>query len=432
MVIGTSCLSPCWTADLDHWSRSTRRTGGQLDIGPQAFGVVFSTALAGLGSARLLPVVGLVADWVGRRRAPRRRDLPVLRALTLMICLAAIRPCSARRFLTGLWAWRRDASFISLLSETSESVPCRDRQPARGGFRRRRDRRVARIVTSFRPMAGDPLHRRWCLPADRPGDDPGHGAPGMVSFLVAAGRPQTKSAARCAGLSRPVDHGDTRFELVRDIAARASVLELRSGPERDWARCCCCGSVLLHVHDPGHELGVGKFDFWFAAVGIAPEQPALALALFNLVRCSAAAAGALLEKYGGLARASLDGCARRPRLCRDWMVGAFARRRHDGGGIVGLLLGCGSSGLIALSAITYPIAIRSTGIGWATGIGRLGSVAGPLAVGQMAGAQWEVPTIFLAAGGWCSSAPPRASDGHAAAADTKDAPVAVAPASWNA
>jgi MFS transporter, AAHS family, 4-hydroxybenzoate transporter len=68
-------------------------------------------------------------------------------------------------------------------------------------------------------------------------------------------------------------------------------------------------------------------------------------------------------------------------------------------GLFGLLLGCASSGLIALSAIYYPVAIRSTGVGWATGIGRLGSVAGPLAVGQMVGAGWDVPTIFTAAGG---------------------------------
>src|SRR5260370_4396824 len=68
-------------------------------------------------------------------------------------------------------------------------------------------------------------------------------------------------------------------------------------------------------------------------------------------------------------------------------------------GLFGLLLGCASSGLIAQSAIYYPVEIRSTGVGWATGIGPLGSVAGPLAVGQMVGAQWDVPTIFLAVGG---------------------------------
>jgi AAHS family 4-hydroxybenzoate transporter-like MFS transporter len=64
-----------------------------------------------------------------------------------------------------------------------------------------------------------------------------------------------------------------------------------------------------------------------------------------------------------------------------------------------MLLGCASSGLIALAAIYYPVTIRSTGVGWATGIGRLGSVTGPLVVGQMVAAQWDVPTIFAVAGG---------------------------------
>ena len=68
-------------------------------------------------------------------------------------------------------------------------------------------------------------------------------------------------------------------------------------------------------------------------------------------------------------------------------------------GLFGLLLGCASSGLIAQSAIYYPVEIRSTGVGWATGIGRLGSVTGPLVVGQMVGAQWDVSTIFAVAGG---------------------------------
>ena len=68
-------------------------------------------------------------------------------------------------------------------------------------------------------------------------------------------------------------------------------------------------------------------------------------------------------------------------------------------GLFGLLLGCASSGLIALSADYYPVTIRSTGVGWATGIGRLGSVTGPLVVGLMVGAQWDVPTIFAVAGG---------------------------------
>jgi AAHS family 4-hydroxybenzoate transporter-like MFS transporter len=68
-------------------------------------------------------------------------------------------------------------------------------------------------------------------------------------------------------------------------------------------------------------------------------------------------------------------------------------------GLFGLLLGCASSGLIALSAIIYPVTIRSTGVGWATALGRLGSVTGPLVVGQLVAAQWGVPTIYAAMGG---------------------------------
>jgi AAHS family 4-hydroxybenzoate transporter-like MFS transporter len=48
--------------------------------------------------------------------------------------------------------------------------------------------------------------------------------------------------------------------------------------------------------------------------------------------------------------------------------------------------------MIALAALFYPVDIRSTGIGWALGFGRLGGVVGTVAVGllytmQASGAQ---------------------------------------------
>ena len=39
--------------------------------------------------------------------------------------------------------------------------------------------------------------------------------------------------------------------------------------------------------------------------------------------------------------------------------------------------------MIALAAIYYPTSIRSTGVGWALGIGRLGGIAGPLLIGAL-------------------------------------------------
>jgi MFS transporter, AAHS family, 4-hydroxybenzoate transporter len=53
--------------------------------------------------------------------------------------------------------------------------------------------------------------------------------------------------------------------------------------------------------------------------------------------------------------------------------------------------------IIALAAIFYPAPIRSTGIGWALGIGRLGGIGGPLLVGVMLAYQLSAASLFYAA-----------------------------------
>jgi AAHS family 4-hydroxybenzoate transporter-like MFS transporter len=51
--------------------------------------------------------------------------------------------------------------------------------------------------------------------------------------------------------------------------------------------------------------------------------------------------------------------------------------------LVGFLLQGGFVGLYAVSAKAYPTTARSTGIGWAIGVGRAGAVVGPLLVGYL-------------------------------------------------
>jgi AAHS family 4-hydroxybenzoate transporter-like MFS transporter len=60
-----------------------------------------------------------------------------------------------------------------------------------------------------------------------------------------------------------------------------------------------------------------------------------------------------------------------------------------GSGIVGGLIG-----LTALTAQAYPTAIRSTGIGWAIGIGRIGSILGPMLGGTLLSLNWTSKTIL--------------------------------------
>jgi AAHS family 4-hydroxybenzoate transporter-like MFS transporter len=51
----------------------------------------------------------------------------------------------------------------------------------------------------------------------------------------------------------------------------------------------------------------------------------------------------------------------------------------------------------ALTATYYPTTIRSTGVGWALGIGRAGSIVGPLVGGVMMANHVSTQTLFLAA-----------------------------------
>ena len=54
------------------------------------------------------------------------------------------------------------------------------------------------------------------------------------------------------------------------------------------------------------------------------------------------------------------------------------------------------AGVNAIAATFYPTAIRSTGVGWALGIGRLGSILGPILGGLMVARSWTLHSIFLA------------------------------------
>jgi AAHS family 4-hydroxybenzoate transporter-like MFS transporter len=51
----------------------------------------------------------------------------------------------------------------------------------------------------------------------------------------------------------------------------------------------------------------------------------------------------------------------------------------------------------ALAATFYPTAVRATGVGWALGIGRVGSIVGPLVGGALLAAKWSTGSVFMAA-----------------------------------
>lgn len=57
----------------------------------------------------------------------------------------------------------------------------------------------------------------------------------------------------------------------------------------------------------------------------------------------------------------------------------------------------GQIGANALAARAYPTAIRGTGVGWALGVGRAGSVLGPIIGGALLSIHWETRNLFMLA-----------------------------------
>jgi MFS transporter, AAHS family, 4-hydroxybenzoate transporter len=383
--------------DLQSIGLAAPAMGAQLHIAPQAFGMVFSAALAGLALGAFL--LGPVADRIGRKR--------VLVAATFCFgiftlataCAGNLPELLTCRFLTGFGLGGAMPSFISL---GSEYVP-----------KTRRTAVVSLLWAGF-PLGGviGGLLGSRIIPA--------YGwqsiflvggvlpillsmilaiaLPESVSFLVATGKSRDRIGRTLRRIFPDVTiPGETRFELVRESAPRATVLELfgsgrAAGTLLLWASFFFAFMILVTNSSWSPIL--------LRRVGIAAEQSALALALYNFGSLfGSAAAGMLLNRFGILRvlppTLTLSALAY---AMVGWSAPSFGTVMLAEG-MFGLLLGCASSGLIALSAIYYPVAIRSTGVGWATGMGRLGSFVGPLAVGQMVGAQWDVPMIFAALGG---------------------------------
>jgi AAHS family 4-hydroxybenzoate transporter-like MFS transporter len=54
--------------------------------------------------------------------------------------------------------------------------------------------------------------------------------------------------------------------------------------------------------------------------------------------------------------------------------------------------------MVGYTAAYYPTAIRSSGVGWGMGMGRIGAIIGPLAAGALIALDWSTSALFYAGG----------------------------------
>lgn len=65
--------------------------------------------------------------------------------------------------------------------------------------------------------------------------------------------------------------------------------------------------------------------------------------------------------------------------------------------VAGFCIVGGQPAINALAATYYPTSLRSTGIGWSVGVGRLGSIVGPVVGGELLRLNWSMESLFMAA-----------------------------------
>jgi AAHS family 4-hydroxybenzoate transporter-like MFS transporter len=132
-------------------------------------------------------------------------------------------------------------------------------------------------------------------------------------------------------------------------------------------------------------------------VGMSVSDGVTATAFFSLGGILGTLAEGFLIKAGGPYRILLTEFG----LCGLFI--ALMTRASDSWGmtvllsfLLGFLVIGAQAGLNVLAAKFYPTFVRSTGVGWALGIGRIGSIVGPLLWGVFQSRQWEPRQTLLA------------------------------------
>ncbi len=137
--------------------------------------------------------------------------------------------------------------------------------------------------------------------------------------------------------------------------------------------------TLMHEH--GISLARASTILGMSGIG-ALTGSAIAGRLIGRFGATVVLGPALL--FGALAVAALGHAAASPTLMTFDLLATST-----------LIGGIGSSGVLAVAGGLYPTAMRSTGLGWATGMGRLGELTSPLLTGTLLSAGWRLDQVFV-------------------------------------
>jgi MFS transporter, AAHS family, 4-hydroxybenzoate transporter len=217
--------------------------------------------------------------------------------------------------------------------------------------------------------------------------------PESIKFLVTRRNDNNAVRQIVARFRTIVPSPDSRFVIDEERLSGASIRHL-------FTEGRALGTLFLWVP---FFMGFGVLTvvtLWTPALlrmnGISAADTAFVIAFNGLgAFIGQSTAGRLMQRFGILAvlfPAFLLGTAATVLLGYGATSVAVAA---TGIGLVGLFLGMGTAGAIALSALIYPTPIRSTGVGWGMAMGRFGQIVGPLIAGALLGAGWTADHIMM-------------------------------------
>ena len=335
-----------------------------LHIARQALGPVFSSGLVGIMIGALL--FGPVADRVGRR--------PVLIVCTVLFGVCSLLTARADslawllvyRLLTGLGLGGAMPNAIAL---TAEYAPKRFRATAVTGMF---------CGFSIGAAAG------------------GFVAAGLISrygwqsvFVAGGITPLLVAVLLMALLPESIEFRQSRHQ--------AGVVV-----KRLFADGRARMTVLLWIIFFMSLLDLYFLNNWLPTVihdtGIAVERAIILTALFQVGGTAGALVlGRLIDRYLSPRVLAWTYLGAGVCVALIGLAGTSAALLACAISAAGFLVVGGQSAANALAAEYYPTALRSTGVGWALGIGRIGSIAGPVLGGMLVALQPATSSLFLTA-----------------------------------
>ncbi len=368
---------------------------GELKLPMAQFGKVGSAGLVGAAIGALS--FGLLADLFGRKWF-MIAAIVVFAIFTFMTAQSAsLEHLLAYRFLAGLGLGGATPAFLAMGAELAP--------------KRLRDVFVTILFASF-PAGGlvGSLTSAWVIPnlGWRAVFYIGAVAPLVIAVILAIWLPESVRFL----LARNIRQVQVRRTLERIMPGEVPADAELVAPA-DPARA---GAPVTHLFTEGRAgptlllwvpffmvfLVLVTVTFWTPAVlnsvGFSLSAAALIVGLNNLGSVIASAmSGWLVHRCGPfwiLIPSFIVGGA-----CLAWFGQATTSVVMLGTAsfLAGFFVGGTGTGLIAVAAGMYPTAIRSTGIGWAMGMGRVGQFFGPVLTGVLVGWGYKVGGIFYAA-----------------------------------